>query len=391
MLGVVTLILSSFGLPFTQIAKPLSVEAATSPSVSALEKKKKELERLAAQKEAEAKRQAQIKVTAEAKAKEVAGQITVLQGNIQQTQGNIVGTTTEIERKNQEIAQFQSDLSRLETQQGALLRQMYIMRSSMPDSLAVFADQPIADRAKEDSRFSSLKRSVATLFVKTTSAKLAVEQRRDELVKKNNDLNNLKAQQDAQKRGLATYQQTQVALKQNAEAAVVKLEADAQKARQQAAAVESQISAALSAAIRNSAKGIYGSGAGVGQRVSRGDFVGIQGSTGFSTGDHVHFEVRANDVPVNPRPYLNNGTISWPLRNFIVTQEFGRTSFSNVYAGGIHTGIDIAGPSGSPVYAPADGVVILNGCPSSCSSGYGRAWAMQLDNGLVVMSAHLRL
>jgi murein DD-endopeptidase MepM/ murein hydrolase activator NlpD len=42
----------------------------------------------------------------------------------------------------------------------------------------------------------------------------------------------------------------------------------------------------------------------VGQRVKRGDLVGNVGSTGRSTGPHVHYEVRENDVPVDPQRYV---------------------------------------------------------------------------------------
>jgi len=41
-----------------------------------------------------------------------------------------------------------------------------------------------------------------------------------------------------------------------------------------------------------------------GQYVHRGDTIGYVGSSGRSTGPHLHYEVRINDVPVNPYKYL---------------------------------------------------------------------------------------
>lgn len=42
-----------------------------------------------------------------------------------------------------------------------------------------------------------------------------------------------------------------------------------------------------------------------GQRVAAGDLLGIMGSTGYSTGDHLHFEVRnGSNVVLDPAAYL---------------------------------------------------------------------------------------
>jgi murein DD-endopeptidase MepM/ murein hydrolase activator NlpD len=42
----------------------------------------------------------------------------------------------------------------------------------------------------------------------------------------------------------------------------------------------------------------------VGDRVSRGQRIGLEGSSGLSTGPHLHFELRVNDQVTDPMPYL---------------------------------------------------------------------------------------
>jgi murein DD-endopeptidase MepM/ murein hydrolase activator NlpD len=45
----------------------------------------------------------------------------------------------------------------------------------------------------------------------------------------------------------------------------------------------------------------------VGQYVYRGQVIGISGNTGYSFGEHLHFEVRIHGHPTDPKPYL-----PWP-------------------------------------------------------------------------------
>jgi murein DD-endopeptidase MepM/ murein hydrolase activator NlpD len=43
-----------------------------------------------------------------------------------------------------------------------------------------------------------------------------------------------------------------------------------------------------------------------GDRVTRGQMIGRMGSTGRSTGSHLHYEVRIDDRPVNPIPFMRS-------------------------------------------------------------------------------------
>jgi murein DD-endopeptidase MepM/ murein hydrolase activator NlpD len=40
------------------------------------------------------------------------------------------------------------------------------------------------------------------------------------------------------------------------------------------------------------------------QPVAKGDLIGFMGSTGFSTGSHVHYEIRYNNKPIDPCAFI---------------------------------------------------------------------------------------
>jgi septal ring factor EnvC (AmiA/AmiB activator) len=321
------------------------------------------------------------------KAQEVSTQIDQVQGGIQATVSTIQTTQSQIDQRNQDIATQESSLRRIKDQQDALLRRLYIHVVSISGDLQVFSNESVSKRTTDQVELTAIKKSLASVYAKTNSAKLAVEGARSDLVAKSNSLAAQKAQQEQQQQRLADFQATQTALQQNAEQEIQNLKNQEKAFQEKDAKIQEQISLALTAAINARQRGTFsGGGAGVGARVHRGDFVSIQGNTGYSFGDHVHFETRLNNQSVNPQPYLNNGTLAYPLQSFTITQGFGYTQYGYLYAHGFHPGVDMAGPIGSQVFASADGTVILH----QAFGAYGNAWAEQLDNGLVVLYGHLR-
>lgn len=62
-----------------------------------------------------------------------------------------------------------------------------------------------------------------------------------------------------------------------------------------------------------------------------------------------------------------------------ISQYFGKTSFSWRYSDGVHTGLDIAAPYGTPIYASQSGTIVS----AKYDGGYGNCIRIQSGDYLV--------
>lgn len=89
-------------------------------------------------------------------------------------------------------------------------------------------------------------------------------------------------------------------------------------------------------------------------------------------------------------PSKSKADFNFPLKKpFIITQGYGKTSFSSHYKGGVHNGIDFVAQGSKSIIAPANGKIKATG--NMGRYGYGKWVAIDHGNGLVTLYGHLSI
>ncbi len=345
------------------------------------------------------------------KLEEVGQEKVSLENQVEYIDGSIQLTTVEINRLQYQIAEKEKELGALETDIGTLEERINRLGEALDYQTAIFKSRATASYkalrltpleifltsgtpgellsyAKYLQRFETQDRyllwEMRDISKVYNNQKDLLQAKKQQVEDVKEDIELSKGSMVQKKDSLSGQKQAKSDLLEvtKSDEAIYQRQLEAILAEQQA--IESAISRFTSSLINN--------GVPDGSEVKRGDVIAVQGSTGQSTGDHVHFAVYVpcgdNWCHTNPQSYIDSGRLKWPLASFEISQEYGETEFartSGFYANNFHNGIDIYGPIGCSVLAPADGVAVY-----SQDSVGGKGVLVYHDEALMSLMWHIR-
>jgi septal ring factor EnvC (AmiA/AmiB activator) len=376
---------------FITILVVSSAQAATtsysSKSLTELRSEQARLEALVKQKRDAAAGQKSVAQEAKDEITRLDREVSELSSLIKNTQGSINETAQSIGQLASDITNKESEIARRTEQVRVAVRQymkVQVSRSEMGYIGLVFSSDGLSKDATTERSFASVKQEIQRRQAELEQARTDLQGQKTQQEGKKAQLEDYKKQNELQKYELARQESQQAALKKDAERAYTQLKEDEKKLLIEEARIESAITAKVQAEIlaRKSWSAVQRAASGT--AISQGGVIGLLGSTGFSTGPHVHFSVYTpQGATVNPRTRLGSQYV-WPVGNYRITQEYGPANWTNsVYT--FHNGIDLAGPAGQPVFASASGRIILD----EYYGGYGCAVVVEHPDGWLTLYGHM--
>ena len=300
-------------------------------------------------------------------------EINETQSQIIQTQDQLLAVGQDIDRLTLKLGNLESSIEDLSRVLKARIRASYELNSTTSLWQIFFFSGSLDRYVLRCTYLTTLQYEDRKLMKQMKSSQELFSQQKQQLEALKREKEELKAQLEDQKAQLDAQQASLSQQKSNKQYLLEVTQNEETKYQELLASLK-QDEAAIRDAINSLLRQIAGNVL-AGTAVKRGDIIGLEGNTGAvypkptasnpTAGAHVHFSVLTCgswSCATDPMPYINNGTLRWPLDNFVITQGYGYTWFaahSSYYEGGFHNGIDLRSDDGygAPVKAAADGVV----------------------------------
>lgn len=344
----------------------------------------------------------------QAEANRLSNEVATLDNDITATEQQISNTENQVASVRSQIGDVKSEISTkeedLRVQRNNFNKAVVeLYRAGQKSNIEkLLGSTDLADAIEQTTYLDSVQEHVYGIVESITAIKKELEEKKSSLESRNNELNSLLTQQASQKNALAAQREVKDGKRQDAQAAASSAVAAAKSAEKQMGSIDDAIRRALAA------NGGQSPGALSGKYVSRGTWLGNMGSTGNSTGPHLHFEVRTRggyggDGSISDFNSIGYYNASSPASNCSVGMNGNNLSFNYGFSkplsnpwvvtscfpsypgGGYHGGIDMVEYNGAPVHAAMDGTVVFHGWLGA----YGNVAVIYHGNGLWSLYAHM--
>jgi murein DD-endopeptidase MepM/ murein hydrolase activator NlpD len=297
--------------------------------------------------------------------------VDALDNDIARINNEIDLINTKIAELDLELKQAQEELERQKELLRANMRALYKRGGASTVELLVASDS-FSEFIDEQEYLERLKTSIQNSAEQVVELEQQIRAQRDEQKK-------LLGQKESSKRELANTRANRASLLQKTRGQEARYREIVEDLKQQKAEAEAALARALHSGSYKAAP--------VGP-VAAGDIVGGVGSTGLSSGPHLHLEVRTGGGTTNPSPYIKAPPVAQPPG--WISQTYGNPD--PIYLSGYHPGIDYAAPQDTPIMAIDDGYM-YRGCSNdvlgTSNNAYGYVAIVEHSNGALSIYAHM--
>ncbi len=268
--------------------------------------------------------------TTEGEIDQISGEIETLEGNITTTEskisdlaGNITSNQDEIKKNEEEIAEKERYLDNEFENQREALRTIYEAQKNSSPVRMVIGSSTLSQLLNYDTYLQALEGKIEASIDEITKIKNELEDKKLQLNDQKKELESLREQEKAYKRGLEDQKNTKDSLLNNKESEKQSLEDQISEAREMQAQVEAQIKSLIASSSKNG--------------------------------------ISARDKGVSDVGFM------WPADYQALSAYFGESTPFQTF----HSGLDLANVAGTPIYAAAGGTVTTSASMEMDGHYYG--------------------